>query len=194
MSKTQIVKTEKLTDHKWLNLYESTFTKDGHEGKWVFASRKRGPENKALDVANAVVIVPILKRDGEEDKLVVIKEYRVPIQDYEYHFPAGLVAPHEDALTAAIRELKEETGFEAASVPRYISPLLPSSAGMTDEKAVMVVLDCYDNGGRQELEHSEEIEVMLCTKQEAKELAFSSDKKVAAKTWPILLLFGGCSL
>jgi ADP-ribose pyrophosphatase len=197
MCKTKILETKKLTNERWLNLYLSKFEKDGKEGSWIFASRKRDENNNVIKGANAVVIVPVLRTTegslpSEVDRLVVIKEYRVPIQDYEYHFPAGLINPGEDVVEAAKRELKEETGYSVTKV-LYQSPLLTSSAGMSDECSVMVVVECVEEGD-QDLEHSEEIEVILCSSNEALDLAMDNTKLVAKGSWPFLLLFGGCKL
>src|SRR4051812_14141589 len=72
---------------KWLALYETTFEYKGKEGRWVYSSRRKNNN------PDAVVVVPVLT--GREPKLVLIKEYRVPLQDYELHFPAGLVDDDE---------------------------------------------------------------------------------------------------
>ena len=47
-----------------------------------------------------------------EDKLVVIKEFRVPVETYEIGFPAGLIDSGETPEDAVRRELEEETGLK----------------------------------------------------------------------------------
>jgi len=183
-----IHKTTKLTDQRWLNLYETTFDKDGKEGKWVFASRRRvGVENFPGMEPNAVVVVPVLVYPDGTRKLVLIKEYRVPIQTYEYHFPAGLLEKGETVEECVKRELKEEAGFDLLAIRRRTPPLV-SSAGMSDETAVMVFADCTPGDGKQALETHEDIEVLLLTHQQVSEYA---DKCLmyAAKTWPVLFMY-----
>lgn len=179
---------------KWLKLYETTYEKDGKEGAWIFASRGRDKDLKPKKTPDAVIVVPILWikpdeefTDCEEKKLVLIKEYRVPIQDYELHFPAGLI--NEDVIDAAKRELEEETGFEQIPGTQIVSNTLTSSAGMADETCVIVVMDCYNSGKKQSLEETEDIEVITVGRSEIADLLRDESKKIGAKTWPILLMF-----
>jgi ADP-ribose pyrophosphatase len=68
-----------------------------------------------------VEIIPILKTSSEGSKLVVIKQWRPPTGKYIIELPAGnisrefnikgLVDANETPSSAAIRELKEETGY-----------------------------------------------------------------------------------
>jgi len=59
-------------------------------GSRIFASRKEDPYLEK-DLIEAVIIVPILKQKGKPNKLVAIREFRVPVGGYTYGFPAGLV-------------------------------------------------------------------------------------------------------
>jgi ADP-ribose pyrophosphatase len=59
----------------------------------------------------AVLIVPVLP-DG---RLVVERQYRYPLDRVFVEFPAGKLDPGEAELVTAQRELREETGYEAAA-------------------------------------------------------------------------------
>ena len=76
------------------------------------ASRREKEElacvTKNHEKADGVMIIPITK----EGEIVLIKQYRAPIDDYLYEFPAGMVDPGEDFIEAGKRELFEETGLE----------------------------------------------------------------------------------
>ncbi|MDO4481828.1 MAG: NUDIX hydrolase [Bacillota bacterium] len=57
----------------------------------------------------AVAIVPI-KEDGT---VVMVRQYRIAVEEELLEIPAGLMDPGEEPLQSAVRELKEETGYTA---------------------------------------------------------------------------------
>ncbi|HEX9947308.1 MAG TPA: NUDIX hydrolase [Allosphingosinicella sp.] len=75
-------------------------------GKWEFVSRTRG--------ISAAAILAV-----DEGHVILVEQYRVPIAARCLELPAGLVGDQEqgeEAATAAIRELEEETGYRAERV------------------------------------------------------------------------------
>lgn len=68
----------------------------------------------------------------------MILQYRPPVEAICVEFPAGLIDEGETPEQAAVRELKEETGYEGKVCDR--SPTLSNQPGMTN--ANMQVLDC----------------------------------------------------
>lgn len=182
---SRVTTVQKVTDFPWVNLYQAHYRIKGQRGLWTYASRrhKRPSEKKSPD---AVVIVPTLVT-GKRRQLVLIKEFRVPIAGYEYHFPAGLVESEEDIIPAAKRELLQETGFQITKV-KSISPVLFSSAGLSDESSVMVEVECRQKA-RPNREASEDITTVLVDHKRLRELLKGDGKQFAAKTWPYLLLY-----
>jgi ADP-ribose pyrophosphatase len=165
----EILDVEKLTDQKWLNLFAATYRHHGKNGRWVYASRKQATQPHQ-GTADAVVIVPILKVPPEEPRLVILREFRVPVASYLYGFPAGLLEGGESIEEAVSRELLEETGLEVTAY-KTISPPLFSSAGLTDESVVVVFVDARPvPGAKPKLDSSEEIEVVLLTWKQVDEL------------------------
>lgn len=59
--------------------------------------------------SGAVMIVAV----NDKEELILIREYAGGFHDYVLTFPKGMIDPGEDALTAANRELMEETGYGA---------------------------------------------------------------------------------
>ena len=105
---------EKVTDNPFLNLYNFDVEKrNGKTGKYYVASRKKDPTQlKAATHKNTSDGVIIYSVYGEKkDKIVLIKQFRYPINAYVYEFPAGLVEPGEEMAQAGIREIYEETGL-----------------------------------------------------------------------------------
>ena len=173
----------KLTDCRWVNLFKVDYTRRKQPQKsWIMCSRTDAPVADASR-ADAVVVVATVNVDGQK-KLVVTKEFRVPIWDFEYGFPAGLIDDGEDVETTVKRELKEETGLELARI-RHISTPVFSSAGLTDESCHMVLVEAKGQVSGQWLDESEDIEVLLLDVEGIRDL-LASDKKIAAKAWGLL--------
>lgn len=77
----------------------------------------------------AALIVPFL----DDDRLIMIKQFRPVIGQYMYEFPAGTLENGEAPLECAMREIEEETGFCAETfeelgsirpVPGYSTELI----------------------------------------------------------------------
>ncbi|RLC67914.1 MAG: NUDIX hydrolase [Chloroflexi bacterium] len=176
-------RVNKLTDCRWANLFEVDYMRRKQSrGRWIMCSRNDDPVAGASR-ADAVVIVATIDTDGEK-KLVVTKEFRVPIWDFEYGFPAGLIDDGEDVEATVERELKEETGLELVRI-RHISTPVFSSAGLTDESCHMVLVDAEGQVSDKWLDESEDIEVLLLDVEGIRDL-LASDKKIAAKAWGLL--------
>ncbi|MDH3884821.1 MAG: NUDIX hydrolase [Desulfobacterales bacterium] len=178
----EIKQARKLTDEKWLNLFDVKYVaKTGEEKSWQMATRKKKPKcmTGRYDQPDAVVIVPFHKA---KDKLVITREYRVPLNDYEYGFPAGLIDEGESVEQATRRELREETGLNLSRLIK-MSPPIYSSAGMTDESVAMVYVECEgepSNTGNTEFEL---IEVLLISPAQAFQMCSDSTLRFDAKAW-----------
>jgi ADP-ribose pyrophosphatase len=178
----EIKEFTKLTHQKWLNLFDVKYVaKTGDEKSWQLATRQKEPKcvTGSYDRPDAVVIVPFHKA---KNKMVITREYRVPLSDYEYGFPAGLIDGGESVEQATRRELWEETGL---TVSRFIkiSPPIYSSAGMTDESVTMVYVECDGDPSDTANTEFELIEVLLITPAEALRMCGDSTLKFDAKAW-----------
>jgi ADP-ribose pyrophosphatase len=116
---------------------------------WEFASRS--------NASSVVVLIPVT-RDRE---IVLVEQYRKPVQSRVVELPAGLVGdqedPDESVLVAAQRELEEETGFRASNLEIIMT--CPSSAGMSDEVITFVMANGLERVGPGGGDDSEDIEV-----------------------------------
>jgi ADP-ribose pyrophosphatase len=178
---------KKLTDCKWLNLFEVLFTRDrGPARSWIMVSRKERPIADA-GIPDAVVIIPILKTPAG-NRLVVTREFRVPIWDYEYGFCAGLIDDGENIETTIKRELAEETGLELIRIISLTPVPVYSSAGMSDESCHMAIVECAGSASKHALHPDEDIDTLLMDAGQVKDL-LKSKSKIAAKAWGIFYHF-----
>lgn len=185
----KIKSVKKITEYLHLNMFEIIYsdTKD-RKKLWSFASRNDPPKcvSGQFETPDAVVIVAY---HTEKKKLVIIKEFRVPLGDYQYGFPAGLVDAGETVESSVIRELKEETGLTVTQMNK-VSPPIYSSSGMTDESVVMAYLECSGDVSQEGNCSSEDIETIFVSPDEARALCGNSQIKFDVKTWLVLSQYG----
>ena len=161
----------KLTNNRFLNLYElDAQFRDGSRAPYYVASRRKSPELiKAATHDNDPDGVILYGVHGENrDKLVLIRQFRYPINGYVYEFPAGLVEQGEDMLEAGIREMYEETGlhFEAIGTAK---PFF-MTVGMTDESCGTVFGYCSGEPTAAHQEGTEDIQVVLADRAECRRI------------------------
>lgn len=171
----RIKKIHKITDYPYLNLYQlSTIKPDGTNGTYQVASRaKTGHDLKMLTKQNTPDGVIIYSLYGEKkDKVVLIRQYRYPLDDYIYEFPAGLVEKEEGLVESAIREMKEETGLDLDVIPAadcFTKPFF-TTVGMTDESCGTIYGYASGTPCQDYQEASEEIEIVLADKKEVRRI------------------------
>lgn len=173
-----------LTHFKWLNLFELNYLDKGKARQWILCSRKSNPVVDAHK-PDAVFIVPIVQT-AHGSRLVVIREFRPALWDWEYAFPAGLIDDNEDPKDTIRRELKEETGLDLKEIVHMSMPVY-SSSGMSDESCLMAFVIAHGQlkPKRQDDEH---IEPLLMDVSDIKDL-LHSNHKIAGKAWGILYHF-----
>ena len=66
----------------------------------------------------AVMIIPLLDREGQSVEVVMERQYRHPVHRTLIELPAGKLDLQEDPLVCAQRELREETGYRASEWAR----------------------------------------------------------------------------
>ena len=161
----------KLTDNRFLNLYElDAAFRDGSSAPYYVASRRKDTDKlKAVthdSRADGVILYGVY---GEQkDKVVLVRQFRYPINGYVYEFPAGLVEPGEDMLEAGVREMYEETGLEFTPVSTA-RPFF-TSIGMTDESCGTVFGYCAGFPTNSHQEGSEDIQVVLADRAECRRI------------------------
>ena len=165
---------KKLTDNRFLNLYELDASfRDGSRAPYYVASRRKTVDQlKAVTHDNHPDGVILYGVHGENrDKVVLIRQFRYPLNGYVYEFPAGLVEPGEDMMDAGIREMFEETGLNFAPVDggAYSRPFF-TTIGMTDESCGTVYGYCSGEPSVSNQEGTEDIQVVLADREECRRI------------------------
>jgi 8-oxo-dGTP pyrophosphatase MutT (NUDIX family) len=84
---------------------------------------------------------------ASDDNIVIVVQYRPPLDAFCVEFPAGLVDPGETPVEAALRELREETGYVATPDRcEDVSDVLAYEPGLTNScfRLVTVHVDLCD--------------------------------------------------
>jgi ADP-ribose pyrophosphatase len=100
--------------------------------------------------AVAVIVAP------SPSQLVLVHQYRAPLAKYTWEVCAGGIDPGEEPLAAALRELREETGFRARSMRRLWTAY--SAPGFCTELLHFFVTDDFEPGAT-EFDEGEDIEI-----------------------------------
>ena len=108
----------------------------------------------------AAVAVIAQRRDG---RFVFIRQFRKAMERVCFEVMAGNVDPGETAEAAAVRELKEETGYQPDSI-RFLSSIYPS-VGYCTERIDIFFAEVHEPG-ETDFDLDENIETVLITEQE----------------------------
>ena len=111
------------------SLYRGRFVELMKDGRWEYVRRVK---------ARGAVFVVAVTDAGE---LVLVEQYRVPVQGRTLELPAGIYGDeeseeHETAEQCALRELEEETGFRGARARLLMTG--PVAPGLTTEILFMI--------------------------------------------------------
>ncbi len=173
-----------MTENPHLNLYHlDALDRKGETFDYYFASRNSKEKLKLFTKGlepEGIVIYGLTEEAAP--RLVLIKEYRYPLDEEIYALPAGLVDAGETPGMAAVREMKEETGLSFLEYtggdscfrrPFFMGP------GFTDESSCAVYGTVRLEGKRQECEGTEEIQVVLADKGEVRRIL--SEERVSLR-------------
>lgn len=114
-------------------------------------------KREIINHPGAVAVIAIT----EEKKIVLINQFRKPLEKTIVEIPAGKLEKDEDPLDCAKRELEEETGYQASELEFIMS--FYTSPGFADEIIYLYFTDKIELGeiNRDEDEFIDVIEVTL---------------------------------
>lgn len=161
MSIPKLLKLKENYISNYMSLYHSITMVNDHIKEYDFVSRhnfmSREPEILSQPYKQESVGIFVFNKD--KSKMLLIKEFRYPINNYVISTPAGLIDSEESITDAAIRELYEEVGYTKNQIT-IESVLQPSysSVGISDEQTASVFVTVDDSiKPKQHLEASEDI-------------------------------------
>ena len=156
---------------EWQGKYLSVLRR----GRWEYVSRSGS--------TNAVVV--LAEHDG---MVILIEQYRVPVDGRCLELPAGLVGDEDRNATVedtAVKELEEETGFTADRVERLGE--FHSSPGMVAESFTLVRAHGVRRIGKGGGNDHEDIQVHLVPRAEIPEFIAGRRREGVAVDVKLLL-------
>lgn len=115
--KERLKKKHIVHEGTFINIYEDdVILPNDKEGKRLYISHPGG--------SGVLAITP-------DNHVILVKQFRYATNEYLLEIPAGKRDDHEDFLTTAIRELKEETGYDSDDIS-LLKKIYPTP-GYSDE-------------------------------------------------------------
>ncbi len=149
--------------------------------------RVSGPVRQEIILhPGAVAILPVV----DSEHLCLIKNRRLAVEETLVELPAGTLEIGEEPHVAAVRELREETGYTAEEIIPFGECFM--SPGILQEKMFFFIARGLTSG-ESGLEDDEQIETQIVTREQA--MAMVLDGRISdAKTIVGLLLYAQLSI
>jgi ADP-ribose pyrophosphatase len=135
------------SEAKWVELKKLNYTdQTGRDRVWEVASRK----TRGKSGVDAVAIGTIILHPSRPPSTILVLQYRPPVDATTVEWPAGLVDANESPEEAAVRELREETGYSGRVLD--LSPTIASDPGMTTANMQLAMVEVRLKEGDEEPE------------------------------------------
>ena len=160
----KLVNLSKIKDGKYLKNYELEYeNRRGNIKKYEIVSHSEitSPEELGERVSGVSIVALY------EDKLLLLKEFRMAVNRTIYNLCAGMIEENETIEECISRELHEETGL---NVKEIIAILPPSYAavGISDVQTQIAIVKVEGKLSDEFLSDNEEIEAGFYLKEEVK--------------------------
>jgi len=121
----------------------------------IHSPDKREGDFFVIKSANWALSIPLTP----DNQIVMVRQYRFSIDDLCWEVPGGVLQTNESPITAATRELKEETGFIGEN-PQIIGSAFPNPAIMNNQISFVLIHNCIQKSITN-WDHHEELEVKI---------------------------------
>ncbi|CAI5724532.1 unnamed protein product [Peronospora destructor] len=181
----RVISEHTLFENPWLRLKRILFLNaQGSERQWMGLERTttypktssdtiaRSSESLSTfepheqdnqEICDAVVVFPFLTKSRTPTRVVLIRQFRPSVGQWVLELPAGLIDAIEAPEVAAMRELKEETGYVGSRM-LHMGPPMVNDQGITNGKCRLFLVEVRDEDQQtplqQQLEQDEIIQVV----------------------------------
>jgi ADP-ribose pyrophosphatase len=121
----------------------------------------------------------------DKDEVVMVKQFRYPFGEALLEIPAGKLEKGEDPRTAALRELREETGAEPAQF-EFLGVIYPTVAYLNEK--IHIYLATGLNFTETDFDDDEYIEMSLVPFDSAVEMVMSNEIKDAKTIAAVMMV------
>ncbi|KAG7397572.1 secretory subunit [Phytophthora boehmeriae] len=173
----RVVSEQTVFENPWIRLKRIFFLDaQGSERHWTGLERTTTYPNAPLDaddkapepaedatdeeVCDAVVVFPFLTKAGAPTRVVLIRQFRPPVGQWVLELPAGLIDAEEAPEVAAMRELKEETGYVGSRV-LHMGPPMVNDQGITNGKCRLLLVEIREEDQTSPLQQQLEPDEMI---------------------------------
>ena len=125
------------------------------QDRYLFLPTQKEADFVVCDSPDWAMVIPVTM----DREVVLVRQYRHGVREVVLEIPGGLLEPGESVEHGAVRELREETGYECESV-RVLSRLLPNPSINNATLHIAVAEGCHPIA-RQDLDPLEQIEIVL---------------------------------
>ncbi|MBO7521220.1 MAG: NUDIX hydrolase [Opitutales bacterium] len=139
-----------VADCKVFKVFEERFAHpDGREGDFYICKSNSWVQTAAIT---------------KEGKIVLVNQFRFGVEKCSWEFSGGIIENGEDAVSAALRELEEETGYaaESAELAAEFSP----NPAIQNNKAYVVIAKNCEKKKALSWDENEEIQTMEASPDE----------------------------
>ncbi len=149
----------KMPDHSWKYLSSREIADCRilriRQDRYLFLPTQKEADFVVCDSTDWAMVIPITN----DKQVVLVRQYRHGVREVLLEIPGGLLEPGESVEHGAVRELREETGYDCQSV-RVLSRLLPNPSINNATLYIAVAEGCRPIA-RQDLDPLEDIEIVL---------------------------------